>query len=331
MENLEEKTFKFEVKAITNDGQFEGYAAIFDTPDAMNEIIDRKAFTKTLRENKQFPMLWYHDPREPIGVVDVEEDEKGLKVMGQLNLEVQMAREKYALMRQKVIRGLSIGFRTIKDEWDKDIRYLKEIKLYEVSPVTFQAHPAALISNVKQEWSEQKPYPNEHSARIKNPDLFDPDTWRRKKDGTIYGKIKVPMTADVIWGKLKGSAKPSDMPIPQAIRFPVEDWTVAQAKKWLKDNNVKYEKFEPASKSFEGAIEFLEEVKSGKVISAANLKLINNAILALTALLKAAEPSDDTQKAKEKSIIPESIGRLGQDRKPQKHFQYLEDLKTPKS
>jgi len=31
----------------------------------------------------------------------------------------------------------------------------------------------------------KKPYKNEHSARIKNPDLFDPKTFRRKADGTI--------------------------------------------------------------------------------------------------------------------------------------------------
>lgn len=95
--------------------------------------------------------------------------------------------------------------------------------------------------------TEEKPYPHEHSARIKDPDLFDDKTFRRKSDGTIYGKIKVPATADVIWGKLKEHNKPSDNPIPQAIRFPTKDWTEAEAKKWLKDNDVKYERFEPAS------------------------------------------------------------------------------------
>ncbi|MBA7647343.1 hypothetical protein ES703_55115 [subsurface metagenome] len=137
--------------------------------------------------------------------------------------------------------------------------------------------------------------PNEHSARIKSPDLFDEKTFKRTPNGTIYGKIKVPATAAVLWGKLKGSAKPSDNPIPASIRFPTDNWTVAQAKAWLKDNNVKYERFEAASKSLEGAIEYLEEEKSGKVISAANLKLIDSAVKALVALLKAAEPPEGPQ------------------------------------
>jgi len=94
---------------------------------------------------------------------------------------------------------------------------------------------------------QQRPFPNEHAARLKNPADFVGETFRRVKDGTIFGSKKVPATADVIWGKLKGAAKPSDNPIPQSIRFPTKSWTVAQAKKWLKDNDVKPISFEAAS------------------------------------------------------------------------------------
>lgn len=91
------------------------------------------------------------------------------------------------------------------------------------------------------------PYPNEHSARLKEPNSFDPKTFRRVSGGTIYGSIKVPKTISIIWGKLKTANKPKDNPIPQALRFPVKNWTAEKAKKWLKDNKVKYIKFEAAS------------------------------------------------------------------------------------
>lgn len=291
---MEEKTFPFEIKALTDEGTFEGYAAIFGKPDVHGEIIDKGAFNKTLKGNKSRPLLWYHDPRNPLGIVELEADEKGLKVTGEFDLNVQAAREKHSLMKKKAIKGLSFGFNTIKDIWDGSVRILKEVKLFEISPVTFQMHPEALVTAVKQ-WSEEKPYPNEHSARIKSPGLFDDTTFKRTKDGTIYGKIKVPATAAVLWGKLKGSAQPSDNPIPQAIRFPTENWTAAQAKKWLKDNNVTYEKFEAASKSFEGAIEYLEEIKSDPDVQVARVKLIDDAVLALSALLELAEPPAGTQ------------------------------------
>lgn len=325
---MEEKTFPFEIKAVTEEGTFEGYAAIFGKPDALGEIIEQGAFGKTLKEGKNRPMLWYHDPCNPLGTADLEVDEKGLKVKGTFDLNVQAAREKHSLMKKNAIKGLSFGFKTVKDLWDGTTRILKELKLFEISPVTFQAHPDALVSSVKQ-WDEEKPYPNEHSARIKSPDLFDAKTFRRTPDGTIYGSKKVPTTAAVIWGKLKGAAKPSDNPIPQAIRFPTKNWTAAKVKAWLKDNDIKYERFEAASKSLEGAIEFLEEEKSDRVKTDADLKLVNDAIQALSALLNAAEPSKDTPE-KGKGLIPESIGSLGQVRKPQPHF-YLDKVEIPKS
>lgn len=150
IENIEEKTVPFEIKALTEKGAFTGYAAIFGKPDALNEIIERGAFIKTLKENRQYPILWYHTPQDPIGAAEVEEDEKGLKIIGQLNLDVQLAKEKYALMKQKVIRGLSFGFKTVKDKMEGSIRKLIELNLYEISLVTFGAHPDALISAIKQ-------------------------------------------------------------------------------------------------------------------------------------------------------------------------------------
>ena len=91
------------------------------------------------------------------------------------------------------------------------------------------------------------PYPNEHSARLRDPDDFDPKSFSRTAGGKIYGKITVPKTVGIIWGKLKGNSKSSDPPTPQALRFSKESWTVEKAKKWLKDNGIKYISFEPAS------------------------------------------------------------------------------------
>jgi hypothetical protein len=92
------------------------------------------------------------------------------------------------------------------------------------------------------------PYPNFHSARLRNPTDFNPDTFRNTEGGTIFGHIKVPKTVQIIWGKLKGKDKEEDPPIPQALRFKIEDWEVEEAKKWLEDNNIEYILFEPAKK-----------------------------------------------------------------------------------
>ncbi len=41
MDHLEEKTYPFEIKAVTEEGTFEGYAAIFGKPDAFGEVIEK--------------------------------------------------------------------------------------------------------------------------------------------------------------------------------------------------------------------------------------------------------------------------------------------------
>ncbi len=108
-----------------------------------------------------------------------------------------------------------------------------------------------LVLRAKQETviiEVSKPYPNEHSARLQSPDKFDSKSFRRTNGGTLYGSKKVPSTISIIWGKLEGKAKPSDPPIPQALRFPTKNWTTAKAKKWLADNEIKSIGFEAAKK-----------------------------------------------------------------------------------
>ena len=84
------------------------------------------------------------------------------------------------------------------------------------------------------------PYPNEHAARVRDPDDFQDGTFRRKRlPKSKGGKGGV----SIIIGKLKGKTAM----IVQAYRFPKDLYTVAEAKAWLKENNVKYILFEPAS------------------------------------------------------------------------------------
>jgi len=96
------------------------------------------------------------------------------------------------------------------------------------------------------------PFENEHSARLRSPDDFNADTFRRTEGGTIFGRVAVPETIDVIWGKLKGADGPDDFPVPQALRFPVDHWTAAEARDWLEENQVTYILFEEATNTETG-------------------------------------------------------------------------------
>ena len=65
--------------------------------------------------------------------------------------DVQLAKEAHALLKAGAISGLSIGYRTIVDEYDRETNTstLKELELWETSLVTFPANDAARVTGVK--------------------------------------------------------------------------------------------------------------------------------------------------------------------------------------
>jgi len=79
------------------------------------------------------------------------------------------------------------------------------------------------------------PYPNEHAARLVDPEKFDPDSFRRVNDKFGDG-------IHAIFGKLKGE----DSMTLQAVRFDADKFTAEEAKKWLKGHDYDPIEFEEA-------------------------------------------------------------------------------------
>lgn len=150
------RDFCFELKALNEDGTFEGYGSVFGVKDSYDEIVAPGAFAESLNQQKSSgtlpAMLWQHRSAEPIGVyTSMVEDHLGLKVSGQLALATVRGAEAYALLKMKAISGLSIGFNTREDSFDRvtGIRTLKKVDLWEVSLVTFPANESARVQGVK--------------------------------------------------------------------------------------------------------------------------------------------------------------------------------------
>jgi len=81
----------------------------------------------------------------------------------------------------------------------------------------------------------EKPYPNEHACRIRQPGGFQPESFRRMSRDSEGKKYWV------IMGRLKGETTLTE----QAYRYPKDVWNVAQARKHCKDH--KGIAFEPAT------------------------------------------------------------------------------------
>ena len=136
---------------MTEGAVIEGYASRFGLPDQGGDIVAKGAFGASLArlaaKGDKVRMLWQHDPTKPIGVWDeIREDETGLWVKGRLLSEVALAREAATLIDAGAIDGLSIGYRTVRAEKDRQgRRVLTEVELWEVSLVTFPMLPEAKL------------------------------------------------------------------------------------------------------------------------------------------------------------------------------------------
>lgn len=151
--------FRLETKELKDTGEFTGYAAVFDNVDYYRDVIRRGAFTESIadwkKRGKLPPLLWQHDPGCPIGPhTDMYEDEKGLYVAAKLLIDdVPQARAAYALLKNKVIDGMSIGFDIAEGGAQYDgktnIWNLTRLTLWENSLATFPANDEALVEEVK--------------------------------------------------------------------------------------------------------------------------------------------------------------------------------------
>lgn len=131
-----------------DDGAIEGKAWDFGKPDRVGDMIEPGAFKGVALP---LPMLFGHDQNDPVGVwTEMAEAKGGLMLKGRLLVEdVARAREVRALVRSGAVRGLSIGFQTIKAAARQGGRTIKALDLLEVSLVTLPMHPGARVTSAK--------------------------------------------------------------------------------------------------------------------------------------------------------------------------------------
>lgn len=138
--------------------RIEGYAAVFNSPSEeieewgfrFTEIIRPGAFAKTLKE-ADVRALVNHDVhyvlgRTSAGTLLLTEDKRGLAVDVEPP-DTQWARDLMKSMRRGDVREMSFAFNVVKERFTEDserrtvLRELLEVKLFDVSVVTFPSYP----------------------------------------------------------------------------------------------------------------------------------------------------------------------------------------------
>jgi len=216
MPKLEYKNFKSSISA-DDEGVIEAYVSVFGNVDLAHEIIEPGAFNESL-QSKLPKGVWAHNWEKPIAkTLEAREDEKGLYVKGKLIMDVQQAKEAYALLKEGVVDEFSIGYQVDEDSVDeKGIRHLKKLTLFEWSPVLVGANRQTELISLKSISNEQG-----LKAELTKEEDLKSESLREYSIGQgIF----------VIIGKDN-----DDQLKIQSYKFTGSDWLQEKADQWLKE------------------------------------------------------------------------------------------------
>lgn len=147
-------TDPIETRAAEGGMTIAGHASMFDTPYELygfREQVARGAFKKTLKEHD--PVAFFdHEGiplgRQSAGTLRLKEDERGLHYEVDLP-DSPHGQSIYTAIERGDVYQSSFAFDVVKESWDYPkgddralpLRTIKEVRLYDVSPVTFPASP----------------------------------------------------------------------------------------------------------------------------------------------------------------------------------------------
>lgn len=155
---------------------FTGYASTWTRlPDSYGDVVAKGAFTDSLKKweesGKSMPVLWLHDQYNPASyvakVVDIVEDEHGLKVTGEF-FDDEVSRKVHRLVKERMVNEMSFAFDIVDSAMiDVDgmrVRELRKVDLYECSIVPQGANSDTSIDEVK---AVQDRFTDEEIATLK--------------------------------------------------------------------------------------------------------------------------------------------------------------------
>lgn len=165
-----------DLKAV--DGEHRIITGIATTPttDRMGDVVESEGAKFAL----PIPLLWQHDSRQPIGeVFAAKVGPKGIEIQariaqidepGPLKDRIDMA---WQSIKAKLVRGLSIGFRSLKEAYDKETYgyIFLEWEWLELSAVTIPANADASIATIKSIDSQERAAHGTRSGVTHTPGL----------------------------------------------------------------------------------------------------------------------------------------------------------------
>ncbi len=157
-ENFDIKSIDLEIK---NDekGEVAAVFSVFDKIDSDGDIV-KAGSIKSGFKSGDVPMVWAHKWDMPIGKGQIEQDDNKATFKGQFFMDTESGREAYNLVKAMgELQQWSFGFKVDDSEYGKfkkdgseeeeDVRFLKGLTVYEVSPVLVGANQETYTMAIK--------------------------------------------------------------------------------------------------------------------------------------------------------------------------------------
>lgn len=318
-DDMEFKACPIEFKAIGDQGQYEGHFSIFGNVDDGGDIIHPGAFEKTIQERgKRCKVFYMHDWTKLIGPAPdvLKEDSMGLFASGRLTLGSFWGNETWALMKDNALNEGSIGYEAVKFDFEEIngmmVRNLRENRLYEISPVPLgmnaltqiRAVKAAVVAEMK------KAIPPKKTDMAPEGEAWDAAAALKDAEGAkqlrmmhawvdangdpdAKSSYKLPHhlpDGRVVW---RGCAAAGAVCMGSRGGVDIPEADMPGVMKHLALHYEQFDKTPPWEKgaSLESYLEVLAlitcELKSGRVLSAANKDKVQSAVDAMKAAIEA--------------------------------------------
>src|SRR6056300_71582 len=171
-----------EFKTIDEEkGKVEAVFSVYNKLDTDGDVVVPGAIKSGFKDN-QVPMVFAHKWDQPIGKGTIETDDNKATFKGTFFMGTEAGKEAYNLAKEMGdLQEWSFGFRINdyevapfkKDGIDEevDVRYLKDLEVFEVSPVLVGANRETYTLAIKS--GEDAVYESSEEKAAKDEDIFD--------------------------------------------------------------------------------------------------------------------------------------------------------------
>lgn len=160
------------------EGKVEAVFSVFNEIDSDGDVVTAGSVKSGYGDEKGVAMVWAHEWKEVVGRGEILQDNNKAVFKGQFIMDTQAGRDAFATVKAMGdLQQWSFGYEVVdsevgmfktKDGNEKEVRYLKELKVWEVSPVLVGANQNTYTLAVKSENNSD----HEEKAEIRK-DVFD--------------------------------------------------------------------------------------------------------------------------------------------------------------